>query len=171
MTVRNQVQTVKLSDLLPSQVSAIGGKVFTNAEASQADLLGLVRAWQSVHAVAFGQPIPSSGSSSSIQDNELTAVDLVAPGNNETVEVVSLSIRNDDVAPATVSVFCGLSLIAQLSALGPGEEVTLVGVGSPMQPAAGRLVVVKGCELTFNQSGATSGTIVANITTQLTIQG
>lgn len=96
--IRNQLQTLTGADILASQLSSVGGKVFTNAEDSQDDFKRLVDFWVSIHAPTNGQPIPgSAGSAAGSGDGT-----MYAPDTNETALIQAIEISNPDpVNPIT----------------------------------------------------------------------
>jgi len=103
--IRNQLQTLTGADILASQLSSVGGKVFTNAEDAQEDFMRLVNWWATIHAPTNGQPIPgSAGSASGSGDGT-----MYAPSTNETALIQAIEITNPDPVNPLTNVSVNLS--------------------------------------------------------------
>jgi hypothetical protein len=166
--IRDQLQTLTGAQILPSQLSEAGGKVFvsSNAKITQADLKDVVNFWQNVHAPTYGLPIPSSGTSSTTVDTGDTLVDILGPASNETLYVTALSIENTDpLNSATVTIKIGDAVYATFDVGGNATKVVVGFTGSAP------FFLVKGQTMQMQQTGATTGNLSAIASTSLSIQG
>ena len=166
--IRDQLQNLTAATLVPIQLSEAGGKVFvsSNAVRAQNDLQAVVQFWRDVHAPTYGLPIPSSGKSLSEVDTEAVFQNLIVPAENETYYVNALSVTNaSPLTNATVTVKIGAATFASIDVGATNTEV-IVGYGG-----SAPIFIVKGQELSFNQSGGGAGTITAIATFSSSIQG
>lgn len=160
--VRNQVQTLQGSEILASQLSSIGGKIFANAEETQVDFFHLVRWWQTIHAPTFGFPIPSSSANVTGDDTTPT---ILTPGTNETAYIQGLSLVNNngtDLASVTITVG-DATVYAQ--DVGPGETAVVVGAGfAPF-------FLVGGQSIAIAVTGVSAGDLAYKLAYSLSVQG
>ena len=166
--IRDQLQSLTAAQILPSQLSDAGGKVFvsSNAIATQKDLKAVVEFWRDVHAPTYGLPIPSSGASKTVVDTADTLVTVLGPASNETAYVTALSLTNaDPLNASTVTVKVGDAIFASLDVGGNASKV-IIGYGG-----ASTIFLTKGQSLQIQQSGATTGQVSAIVSYSLSIQG
>ena len=168
--IRDQLQNLTAADLIPSQLSSAGGKVFvsSNAVRAQQDLQAVVQFWRDVHAPTYGLPIPSTGKSDSAQDTESVFVNVLVPGANETLYLNAMSMTNADaINAADIEVKVGDALFASFT-LNGGSTVVLIGYGDG---ASSALYLTNGQSLSFNQNGASANTVNLSVSHSKSVQG
>jgi hypothetical protein len=162
--IRNQLQTLTGAAIEASQLSQVGGKVFTNAQDAQGDFLALTSWWMAIHAPTYGQPIPGSATTSSGSGDS----PILAPVTNETALVVGLSLTNADLTtPAEVSVEIGGVIIAQVT-VAPGASSVVIGAGAEAMPS---LMLAEGHTLSQTVTGVAAGDVSFNVAYALVVQG
>ena len=163
--IRDQLQTLTGAELLGSQLSTAGGKAFVsvNARGTQRDLKEVTEFWRSIHAPAYGLPIPGSGTSVS---TTATAT-LLNLNTNETAYINALSLTNGGGDVLTVKILIGLATYASKQ-IPPGETGIFVGagpeVGAPFFLADGLSI---GCSV----SGGSIGDLTMGLAYSLAVQG
>jgi len=161
--IRNQLQTLQGADILASQLSSVGGKVFTNAQDAQVDFLALVRWWSAIHAPTNGIPIPGSGKSATGTDANPVVLD---PATNQTAYVTGLSATNTSgSADATITITVGGAQVFK-QAVPAGETVTIVGA-QQLQP----FFLADGIDIQIIATGATPGDVAWVCAYSLAVQG
>lgn len=168
--IRDQLQNLTAAELIPSQLSSAGGKVFVSANAvrAQQDLQAVVQFWRDVHAPTYGLPIPSTGKTDSVQDTESVFVDVLVPGANETLYLNAMSITNGDpINAADIQVKVGEALFASFT-LNGGSNVVLIGYGDG---ASSALYLTNGQSLSFNQNGAGANVVTLSVSHSKSVQG
>lgn len=164
--IRDQLQTLTGGNLLASQLSEAGGKVFVsaNAKSSQIDLRDVVAFWSAIHAPTFGCPIPSSGVIISADDTTST---MLEPDANQTAYVQSIELTNTGADDVQVVINNGgaVSFVATVSA-GSLTPVIQSGDGKmfPFYLAGGQ-------QLTIATTGGSAGDIAYKVGYSLAIQG
>jgi hypothetical protein len=162
--VRNQLQTLTGAEIVASQLSTVGGKVFTNAQDAQVDVQALTSFWRAIHVPTYGQPIPGSATTASGTGDS----PILAPVTNQTALVVGLSLTNADLAtPAEVSVEIDGVIIAQVS-VAPGSSSVVIGAGAEAMPS---LMLAEGHTLSQTVSGVAAGDVGFNVAYALVVQG
>ena len=140
--IANQLNSQNLDTVIPSTFNIVGGRTFPDARSSDglADLRDIVNAYRATHAVAYGNVVPSSGVTYSIQPPNNNVTDLIAPGVNEVVHLNGLSFNNESgTDPASITLqLRGLTgnatLITSQIGVGPGSNLSwfdLLGVDIP----------------------------------------
>ncbi len=168
--IRDQLQNLTAADIIPSQLSSAGGKVFvsSNAVRAQQDLQAVVQFWRDVHAPTYGLPIPSTGKTDSEQDTEAVFKDVLTPGANETLYLNAMSVTNGDpINAADIQVKIGEAVFASFT-LNGGLTVVLVGYGDG---ASSALYLTNGQSLSFNQNGAGANQVVLSVSHSKSVQG
>ena len=168
--IRDQLQNLTAADIIPSQLSSAGGKVFvsSNAIRAQHDLQAVVQFWRDVHAPTYGLPIPSTGKSVTSQDTEAVFKVVVAPEANETLYLNAMSVTNGDpLNNADIEVKIGDALFAKLTLAGNATTV-LIGSGDL---AASSVYITAGQSLSFNQNGAGANQVVLAVSYSKSVQG
>lgn len=165
--IRDQLQTLTGAELLASQLSAAGGKAFVsaNATATQTDMNDVTNFWRSIHAPAYGMPIPGSAKESTGTDSSPVVLNLAT---NQTAYVTAMSVSNTSGTDAsTVTITIGSATVFKQS-VPPNETVVVVGAGSgAMQP----FYLVDGLDVGITQSGATPGDVAYVLAYGLAVQG
>ena len=163
--IRNQLQTLTGAEILASQLSTVGGKVFTNARKPQEDIKELVEFWRAIHAPAYGMPIPGSGKSATGTD---LSAQVLNPGTNETAYVLGLSVINNSTTDAaTVSVTIGNAQVCTgPCAPGGADVLTIVGAGA-LDP----FFLPAGISLDIASAGTTPGDVAWTLGYGLAVQG
>jgi hypothetical protein len=160
--IRNQLQTLTGAAIEASQLSQVGGKVFTNAEDAQGDFLALTRWWMAIHAPTYGQPIPGSA----FAINHAGDGAAYAPGTNESASINGLVVTNGDPAnPATVTLDIDGAIVHQESAIPSFEFRSIIGLGDcPLQ-------MTNGQTLSVTVTGAAPAAVTVELVGFLTVQG
>jgi hypothetical protein len=161
--IRNQLQTLTGAEILSSQLSTVGGKVFTNAEEAQTDLVSLTKWWRSIHAPTYGVPIPSSSKTATGTAAVPTMLD---PAVNETAYVVGASLTNgsgSDASTATVTIG---GAVVWVGTVAPSSSATVVGFQG-ISP----FYLVGGQALGITQTGASASDITFAVAYSLAVQG
>jgi len=160
--VRNQLQTLTGAEIEASQLSTVGGKVFTNAQDAQVDLHALTSFWRAIHVPTYGQPIPGSA----FKKTQLGDGVLYAPATNESAYITGITVTNGDpVSAAGVTIDLGGVIIANLASVASlGFEIAL-GLGD--QP----LMIAEGASLTVQVTGATPALVTVEAVGFLVVQG
>ena len=161
--IRNQLQTLTGAEILGSQLSTVGGKVFTNAEASQLDLVALTSWWRAIHAPTYGVPIPSSSKTATGTAASPTMLD---PGVNETAYIAGVSLTNgsgSDASTATVTIG---GAVVWVGVVAPSSTSTVVGFQG-INP----FYLVGGQALGITQTGASASDISFTVAYSLAVQG
>jgi len=164
--IRDQLQTLTGADLLASQLSSAGGKVFvsSNARATQNDLADVVAFWRAVHAPTFGCPIPSSSVLVSADDTTAT---MLQPSANQTAYVSNIQVENQGADLVTVNISVGGALAYSASIPG-GENIPVIcGGEGKMFP----FYLVGDQSLTVTATGGSAGDIAYKVAYSLAIQG
>lgn len=168
--IRDQLQNLTAAEIIPSQLSNAGGKVFvsSNAIRAQNDLQAVVQFWRDVHAPTYGLPIPSTGKSVSATDTEAVFKEVIEPEANETLYLNAMSITNaDPINGADVQVKIGEAVFATFNLAGAATNV-LIGVS---EISASPIYVTKGQSLSFNQSGAGANQVSLTVSYSKSVQG
>lgn len=163
--IRNQLQTLTGAEILASQLSDVGGKVFIsmNAFDSQIDFNEMVRFWRSIHAPTYGLPIP--GSSASVNGTDQTGT-ILDPSKNQTAYITALVIENTSGSdPANVTITIGGAQFYGGS-VGPSEKVNVVGFGGQAP-----FFLVAGQSMAISQTGVTPGEVDFSLSYSLSVQG
>lgn len=162
--VRNQLQTLTGAEIVASQLSTVGGKIFTNATSSQVDVKDLTGWWRSVHVPTYGQPIPGSGTTATGSGDS----PILAPITNETALISALSLTNaDPTTPADVSVEIDGAIVAKVSVL-PSDSAVVIGAGAEALPS---LILANGSTLSQTVSGVAAGDVSFACAYSLIVQG
>ena len=162
--VRNQLQTLTGAAITSNQIGDVGGKVFTNALESQADIISLVKWWRSIHLPTFGTPIPGSGTTKTGSGDGV----VIAPITNQTMLINALSLTNADAAtPANVSLTIDGVQVADV-VLDPSSTATAVGAGAQAIPT---LTLADGHTLSMVVSGVASSDVSFGVAYSLLVQG
>lgn len=88
----NQLKSQDLATVEPSAFRQVGNPVFpdSSALASLVDFGTVVEAFRHVHLVAYGQPIPATASTASVNNDG----DLLAPAGNQIALVQAVQVVN-----------------------------------------------------------------------------
>jgi hypothetical protein len=160
--VRNQLQTLTGADISASQLSTVGGKVFTNAQDAQVDVHALTSWWRAIHVPTYGQPIPGSAFAESVVGD----VSVYAPGANESAQITALTITNNNgTTPASPNLLIGNQVVYQNPAIPPGEAVVVIGVGDVP------LSIVNGQTLSVQVGGVPPADVTTEASGFLVVQG
>lgn len=160
--IRNQLQTLTGAAIEASQLSQVGGKVFTNAQDAQGDFLALTSWWMAIHAPTYGQPIPGTA----FTINHAGDGAAYAPGTNESATINGLVVTNGDPAnPATVTIDIDGAIVHQETAIPSFGFVSIIGLGNSA------LQMTNGQTLSVTVSGAAPASVTADIVGFLTVQG
>ena len=162
--VRNQLQTLTGAEIVASQLSTVGGKVFTNAEDAQVDVAALTTWWRAIHVPTYGQPIPGSGTTTTGSGDS----PILAPITNETVLISALSLTNaDPTTPADVSVEIDGAIVAKVNIL-PSDSAVVIGYGAE---ALASLILANGSTLSQTVTGVAAGDVSFACAYSLIVQG
>lgn len=160
--IRNQLQTLTGSAIEASQLTQVGGKVFTNAQDAQGDFMQLVSWWQAIHVPTYGQPIPGTA----FTINHAGDGAVYAPGVNETGVINGLFITNGDPAnPATVTLDIDGVQVHQEATVPSLSGVGVIGLTTP------GFTITNGQTLTATITGATSALVSVDVCGYLVVQG
>ncbi len=160
--VRNQLQTLTGAEIEASQLSTVGGKIFTNAIGSQVDVKDLTGWWRSVHVPTYGQPIPGSGTTTSAVGDTV----LLGPSTNETAYVLAIDFTNADPAlTATVELTVG-GVSMGITTVPPLSTVAVVGIGgiAPFNLANGQ-------NMSQSITGVPASSVTGQVAYSLLVQG
>ncbi len=109
--IRNQLKNQNLEAVLPASLAQVGGQVFPDAPSiqDQLDFAQIVRAWSSVHAPTYGNPIGSSSSTISEAGAAGEAeVNVVLATKSEVYRVQGIAVANaGGAAPVVCKVLIG----------------------------------------------------------------
>lgn len=159
--IRNQLQTLTGAEIKASELSQVGGKVFTNAQDSQGDFKNLVSWWMAIHAPTYGQPIPGSAFKTTHTGDGA----VYAPGVNESAKISALTITNGDgTNPATVTIDVDGVLVHQ-------EVVPALGWSNVIGFNTGALELTNGQTLGVTITVATPALVSLDFSGFLTVQG
>lgn len=162
--IRNQLQTLTGSAITSDQLGDVGGKVFTNALDSQADLISLVKWWRSIHLPTFGTPIPGSATTKTGSGDG----PMLAPITNQTMLINALALTNADAAnPAAVSLTIDGVQVAEV-VIDPSATANAVGAGSQAIPT---LTLADGHTLSMAVSGVAASDVSFGVAYSLLVQG
>ena len=162
--VRNQLQTLTGAEIVASQLSTVGGKIFTNATSSQVDVKDLTGWWRSVHVPTYGQPIPGSGTTATGSGDS----PILAPITNETALISALSLTNGNpTTPADVTVEIDGAIVAKVNVL-PADSAVVIGAGAE---ALASLILANGSTLSQTVSGVAAGDVSFACAYSLIVQG
>jgi hypothetical protein len=160
--VRNQLQTLTGGEIVASQLSTVGGKIFTNATSSQVDVKDLTGWWRSVHVPTYGQPIPGSSFAVSVVGD----VAVYAPGTNEAAQITGLTITNNNATtPAEIQLLIGTQFVHQSAPIPPGEIAIVIGIGQ------NPLSIVDGQTLSIQVAGVPPPDVTSEASGFLVVQG
>ena len=95
----NQLKSQDLATVAPSAFRQVGNPVFpdSSALASLVDFGTVVEAFRHVHLVAYGQPIPATASTSSVNNDG----DLLSLSGNQMALVQAVQVVNASVDPVS----------------------------------------------------------------------
>lgn len=162
--IRNQLQTLTGAEITGAQISTVGGKVFTNANKSQGDLVELVNFWRVVHVPAYGQPIPGSAKTAT---GDLTSPNVLVPASNTSAYLTAMSVTNgSSTDPATFTLTIGGAAVF-VGPVDPNTTVTVIGSGA-IQPG---VIVVDGQTVAASQTGTTDANVSYALAYSLVVQG
>tara|TARA_R110000824_G_scaffold177651_2_gene357182 strand:+ start:2437 stop:2940 length:504 start_codon:yes stop_codon:yes gene_type:complete len=155
--IANQLKSQSLGDVLASTFNTVGGRVFPDLLASQslADLVKVVDSYRATHAPLYGNPLPNTGTAyTAVGEGSEAIVDLIAPSDNEVVNVNAMSLKNaGGAAPVVVNVFVGATQV-HTEAVAPGVTTTVTTVSG--------LSLSKGQSLTIQVASGTASDLTAN---------
>jgi len=163
--VRNQLQTLTGAEIEASQLSTVGGKVFTNAEAAQIDVSALTSWWRAVHVPTYGQPIPGSEFAVSVV-GDVADVTVYAPSTNESAQITVFTITNNNATtPASPIILLGTQQAYYNPAIPPTETVQVIGIGD------NPFLIVEGQSLKIQVGGVPPSDVAVDVSGFLTVQG
>ena len=164
--IRDQLQTLTGAELLASQLSTAGGQAFVsaNAKPTQTDLADVVDFWRNVHAVAYGQPIPSS--SKTVTGNASSPA-VFTPASNETAYLTAMSVTNGSGTDASEVVLSIGGAVVMQAAVPPNTTQPFIGFQG-LNPG---ILVVGGQAITLTQTGATASDVSYALAYSLAVQG
>lgn len=106
--IRNLLKTQTVQATTGQDLQTVGGRVFLDGNAISAlrDLDAIVQAWRGVHAPAYGQPIPTTGT---LHTHAMTGSDLenVVDVSSGVLKVQAVSLTNGGPAPILWDVYVG----------------------------------------------------------------
>ena len=109
--IRNQLKSQTLEAVTPASFTAVGGRVFPDEPSiqDQLDLEQIVKAWSSVHAPTYGNPIGQSSTTVQAAGAGGEAeVDVLTAEKSEVYRVQAISLQNGGgAAPIVCKVLIG----------------------------------------------------------------
>lgn len=160
--VRNQLQTLTGAEIVASQLSTVGGKVFTNAQDAQVDVQALTSFWRAIHVPTYGQAIPGSAFAITHAGDGVA----YAPGTNESAMITGVVLTNGDPAnPATVTIDIDGAIVHQSTAIPSFGLATVIGLGDCS------LAMTNGQTLSVTVTTAAPASVTTEIIGFLTVQG
>jgi len=124
------VKSKSIASITPQQILAAGQGVFLDIQTSP-DLTAinkLIPAYHHIHSPNYGQPIPLSGSVSSVDGSET----LLAPASSEVAQVLAMSaVNTGGGAPVIFDVTLGGMVISSANAAAPGSSL-VIAITSPL---------------------------------------
>lgn len=163
MAIRNQLQTLTGAEITGSQITEVGGKVFTNAKSAQDDIHALVQFWRSIHAPTYGFPIPGSGKTLT---GDCSSATLLQLSSNQTAYVTGLSFVNSSATdPAQVDVSVGNALVWK-GVIDPNGADYCIGAAQ-LQP----FFLVEGLTITVSVTGVSPDDVNFTLAYGLSVQG
>ena len=161
--IRNQLKSQSLDQVLPSAFKQVGGVVFPDNSAvmNLNDLAQIVDSYRSVHAVAYGSPIPNTGAvKTGIENGE-----GLEPLDNEAYNILAISATNGGgAAPLEIEITIS-DVKVYAGALAPNQTI---GLGD--LPAVFPLTLVKGNALKFVVTSGTATDLTAKVAYNKTSQ-
>lgn len=161
--IRNQLKSQSLDQVLPSAFKQVGGVVFPDKSAvvNLNDLAQIVNSYRSVHAPAYGSPIPNTGTvKTGIEDGE-----GLEPQDNEAYNILALEATNGGgAAPLEIKITIS-DVLVYAGAIAPSQTI---GLGD--LPAVFPLTLVKGNALKFSVSSGTATDLTAKVAYNKTSQ-
>jgi len=125
--IRQQLRNQSLEDLLVSSINTVGDRIYPDDMAilDMEALQQIVQAWRATHAITYGQVMPNTGAiAEGISDGG-----GIAPGNNEVIDIVAISMANSGGAPVEATISIGdLALFA--GAIAPAGTTTSTEIGA-----------------------------------------
>ena len=95
--IRNQLKSQSLAAVVPSSFNTVGGRVFPDDTSiqDQLDLEQIVKAWSSVHAPTYGNPIgQSSADFTAAGQGGEAEVDVVTATKSEVYRIQGIALAN-----------------------------------------------------------------------------
>jgi len=109
--IRNQLKSQSLEAVVPSTFNSVGGRVFPDDTSiqDQLDLEQIVKAWSSVHAPTYGNPIgQSSADFTAVGQGGEAEVDVVTATKSEVYRIQAIALANGGAsAPITCKILIG----------------------------------------------------------------
>jgi hypothetical protein len=161
--IRNQLKSQSLDTVIPSAFKQVGGVVFpdTSAVMNLNDLTQIVNSYRSVHAIAYGSPIPNTGTvKTGIENGE-----GLEPLDNEAYNVLAISATNGGGA-APLEVEITISDVKMYAGAIPPNQT--IGLGD--LPAIFPFTLVKGNALKFTVTSGTATDLTAKVAYNKTCQ-
>ncbi len=133
--IRNQLKSQNLESVLPSSLKSVGGQVFPDEPSigDQIDFAQIVKAWSSVHAPTYGNPIGQSSTTvSAVGQGGEAEVTVLSAEKSEVYRVQAVSIQNGGgAAPVVAKVLIGDCPIV-MDLTGPPSTTTPFSLGQPV---------------------------------------
>lgn len=152
--IRQQLRNQSLEDLQIDSINTVGDRIFPDdmAVLDMEALAQIVQAWRSTHAIAYGQVLPNTGAiAEGIADGG-----GLEPLNNQTIDVVAISMANSGGAPVTVDIRLGDLNIISIAVPPTGTTSSELGALFP-------LTLSKGLALKFVVTSGTAGDFSAKV--------
>jgi len=149
--IRQQLRNQSLEDLQVSTINTVGDRIFPDdlAILDMEALQQIVSAWRSTHSINYGQVLPNTG----VIAEGIADGGGVAPGDNEVIDVVGISLANSGGAPVEVSVRIGDLQLINLAVAPTGATSSELGAIFPLTLAKGlalKFVVTSGTASDFS---------------------
>ena len=126
--IQNQLKSQSLDTVKPSAFKQVGGVIFPDSSANMdmSKLSAIVEAFQSVHSINYGQPIPQTSQISAASGNET----ILTLAGNEVALVSALTLTNGGGAPMVVQVKVGTMIISVVT-IDPASSVAAIPQSMP----------------------------------------
>ncbi len=109
--IRNQLKSQSLEAVVPSTFNTVGGRVFPDDTSiqDQLDLEQIVKAWSSVHAPTYGNPIgQSSADFTAAGQGGEAEVDVVTASKSQVYRIQGIALANGGgAAPIVCKILIG----------------------------------------------------------------
>jgi hypothetical protein len=154
------VQGLSIDSITPQQILAAGSPVFLdiNTNADISSINKLIQSYARIHTPTYGQPIPMSGSISSIDG----AGTVLAPSSNEMRKIIRINVVNAGGVPVVGTITLGGMVVAGFAA--DPTSTTII------EQQSQNLFASKNLPLAVTVTSGTASDLTTNVASLLVVQ-
>tara|TARA_Y100000401_G_C8325021_1_gene227689 strand:- start:816 stop:1316 length:501 start_codon:yes stop_codon:yes gene_type:complete len=163
--ISNQLKSQTLGNVVQPSFRTVGSRVFPDLNASNdiLDLVKIVDSWRSTHAQTYGNVLPNSGKGVAFDGTQDI---ILAPADNEAIEITGISLENAGVGNIGYELSFGdgasFSALLNLGTMSSGEKLAI--------PDLLGIKLSKGYDLRLTVTSGTAIDLIGNISYVFTCQ-